>query len=101
MPLLGITYYFYKICKSNSFLSLYEKRFIGPVLKTISGLCLEVYLVQGVLFTDKFNDLFPLNLLLVFMIILVTAYILRCMARWFTQTFREADYEWKQIFSVY
>lgn len=101
LPLLGITYYFYKICKSNRFLSLYENRFIGPIIKTISGLCLEVYLVQGVLFTDKFNDLFPLNLLLVFMIILVIAYILRCMARWFTQTFREADYEWKQIFSVF
>ena len=57
--------------------------------------------MQGVLFTDKFNDLFPLNLLLVFIIILVIAYILRCMARWFTQTFREADYEWKQIFNVY
>ena len=101
LPLLGVTYYFYKVCKSNSFLNLYENRFTGPIVKTISGLCLEIYLVQEVLFTDKFNDLFPLNLLLVFVIILVTAYILRCMARCFSQTFREADYEWKQIFSVY
>ena len=101
LPLLGITYYFYKVCKTDTLKRLYCNRFVGPVMKTISGLCLEVYLVQGVLFTDKFNDLFPLNLLLVFVVILLVAYLLRCMARWFSQTFREADYDWKNIFCLY
>ena len=100
-PLLGITYYFYKVCKSDALKRLYYTRFAGPIMKTISGLCLEVYLVQGVLFTDKFNSLFPFNLILVFDVILLVAYTLRCLARWFSQTFKEADYEWKEIFRVY
>ena len=101
VPLLGITYYFYKVCKSETLKRVYESRFAAPVMKTISGLCLEVYLVQFVLFTDRFNAWFPLNLLIVFVIILFVAYVLRCMARWFSQTFREADYEWKEVFRVY
>lgn len=101
LPLLGTTYYFYKVCKTDTLMRLYGTRFVGSVMKTISGLCLEVYLVQGVLFTDKFNSLFPLNLLFMFVFILLVAYLLRCMARWFSQTFREADYEWKEIFRLY
>lgn len=101
LPLLGITYYFYKVCKSDALKRLYGTRFWGSIMKTISGLCLEVYLVQGVLFTDRFNGLFPLNLLIVFVVILIVAYVLRCLARWFSQTFREADYEWREIFRVY
>lgn len=101
IPLLGVTYYFYKLCKSDIMLKLYYSPVIGPVVKTISGLCLEVYLVQGVLFTDKLNQIFPLNLLVVFAMILLLAYVLRCMARWFSQTFKEEDYQWKEILKIY
>lgn len=101
IPLLGITYYFYKLCKSSEMASLYNASVSGPVIKTISGLCLEVYLVQSVLFTDRFNAIFPLNLLIVFMMILLLAYILRCMSRWFSQTFKEGDYQWKEIIRIY
>ena len=101
LPLLGITYYFYKVCKSDVLKRLYGTRFFGPIMKTISGLCLEVYLVQGVLFTDKFNSFFPFNLIVVFGIILLVAYVLRCFARWFSQTFKESDYTWKEVFRLY
>lgn len=101
LPLLGVTYYFYKICKSDVLGKLYYTPITGAIIKIISGLCLEVYLVQGVLFTDRFNGLFPFNLLIMFVLILLVAYLLRCMARWFSQTFREADYEWREIFRLY
>lgn len=101
LPLLGTTYYFYKVCKSNALKSLYDSRIVGAIMKTISGLCLEVYLVQGVLFTDRFNRFFPLNIFIVFVIILIVAYLLRCMGRWFSQTFKDGDYEWKKVFMLY
>lgn len=101
LPLLGTTYYFYKVCKSNALKSLYDSRIVGSIMKTISGLCLEVYLVQGVLFTDRFNRFFPLNIFIVFVIILIVAYLLRCMGRWFSQTFKDGDYEWKKVFMLY
>lgn len=101
LPLLGSTYYFYKVCKSDALKSLYGSRIVGAIMKTISGLCLEVYLVQGVLFTDRFNRFFPFNIFMVFVIILVVAYVLRCMARWFSQTFKDGDYEWNAIFKLF
>lgn len=38
---------------------------------------------------------------MMFVIILIVAYILRCLARWLSQTFVEGDYEWKIIFKLY
>ena len=101
IPLMGVTFYFYKMCNSYQLKTLYQSKWIGPVMKTISGLCLEVYLVQSVLFTDRFNSWFPFNIFIMFVVILIVAYILRCLARWFLQTFREGDYEWKIIFKLY
>lgn len=101
VPLIGVTFYFYKICNSEQLKTLYLSKWIGPVMKTISGLCLEVYLVQSVLFTDRFNSWFPFNIFIMFVVILIVAYILRCLARWFSQTFRDSDYEWKAIFKLY
>lgn len=67
-------------------------------MKLISGLCLEIYLVQGTLFTDKMNGIFPLNILIMFVIVIIGAYLLRCGARIFAQTFKEGDYKWKEVF---
>lgn len=100
VPLLGVAYYFYRVCKSDTLKKMYSNRFTGSVIKTISSLCLEVYLVQGVLFTNRFNCIFPLNILIVFVMILCMAYILRCLAKWFSQTFRDGDYEWEKIFRI-
>ncbi|WP_298653472.1 acyltransferase [uncultured Proteiniphilum sp.] len=101
IPLIGIMFYFYKICNSNLLTQIYNNKYSGAVIKTIGGLCLEIYLVQPVLFTDKMNRIFPVNILIIFTIILVSAYILRCVSRIFAQTFKEGDYDWKEVVKVY
>lgn len=97
LPLLAVTYYFYKVCNSTCLKRLYGVKCVGIVMRAISGLCLEVYMVQYALFTDEFNKIFPFNLLLMFVIILVVAYFLRCLSRWFSQTFKDGDYDWMEI----
>lgn len=97
IPLLFIVIFFYKVCSSNSLKSIYNTRYIGWVMKLISGLCLEIYLVQGTLFTDKMNGIFPLNIPIMFVIVILGAYLLRCGARIFAQTFKDGDYNWKGI----
>lgn len=101
LPLLGITFYLYKLCNSSCFLKLIENKYTAPVVKIVSGLCLEIYLVQYWVMSDKLNFLFPLNIILIFIGVTCFAYILRCLARWFSQTFKEADYDWKAIFKPY
>ncbi|WP_294453588.1 acyltransferase [uncultured Bacteroides sp.] len=97
IPLLYIVYYSYKVCNSEKMKMLYNKKVLGWCMKFIGGLCLEIYLVQYTLFTDKMNSIFPLNIILMFVIIIFVAYILRCVARLFSQTFRDGDYDWKTI----
>ena len=100
IPLLFIVYYFYKVCSSDTLKKWYTNKYIGWGIKFIGSLCLEIYLVQGTLFTDKMNHIFPINGLIMFCIIFVVAYLLRCVARIFSQTFKDGEYDWKAVFKL-
>ena len=100
LPLFGIVIYLYKICNSYLFEKIYNNKICNWLIMVIGGLCLESYLIQFSLFTTKFNDFFPLNLVLIGLLILICAYFVRCLARLFSQTFRTEDYEWKAIFKL-
>lgn len=101
VPLLGLTYYFYKVANSQVLKIIYQNKYGEGFIKIIGGLCLEIYLVQVSLLTDKFNNYFPLNIIGTFLAILVAAYILRCSSRLFSQIFKEQNLNWKVIFSLY
>lgn len=65
---------------------------------TIGGLCLEIYIVQPSIITDKFNNIFPLNLIIIFIAIVISAYVLKCLSRIWSQTFKDGDYDLAKIF---
>ncbi len=100
LPLMGITVYFYKWCNCEWMKRIYEGKWGNAVIMIVGGLCLESYLIQYSLFTDKMNGIWPLNLIIIVFVILFCSYVVRCMARLFAQTFRTEDYEWKKIFSL-
>lgn len=100
LPLMGITLYFYKWCNSGWMKQIYDSKWGNWIIMVIGGLCLESYLIQYSLFTDRMNGIWPLNLIIIVLVILFCSYIVRCMARWFAQTFRTEDYEWKKIFAL-
>lgn len=101
LPLMGIVYYFYKWCHAKFFRKLYNKRFSHAVIMTISGLCLESYLIQFSVFTTKMNDIFPLNLPIMVIIVLLASFLCKCLSRLFSQTFGEGDYNWKEVVKLY
>lgn len=100
IPLIGITCNFYKLCNSKLAYHYYNSPIIGWLIKFIGGLCLEIYLVQYSLFTDKMNQLFPFNLIIMFIIIVIVAYALRCLSRIISQTFKDTNYNWKDVFKL-
>ena len=100
IPLLGTVFYFFKLCNSDFMKKAYHHCTVGWIIKLVGGLCLEIYLVQTALFTDKMNAVFPLNLIVMFAIIVFAAYILRCSARLFAQTFKDMDYDWRAVFKA-
>ena len=98
LPLMGIVVYFYKCCHAQWLTNLYHSKYGNWVIMFVGGLCLESYLIQYSLFTDKMNSVWPMNLLIIVIVILACSYLVRCMARLFQQTFRTEDYEWKKVF---
>ena len=100
LPLMGITVYFYKWCNAGWMKRIYDSKWGNWLIMVIGGVCLESYLIQGALFTDKMNGIWPLNLIIITFFILLCSYLVRCVARWFAQTFKTEDYEWKKIFAL-
>lgn len=101
LPLMGILFYLYKICNCKVMHRIYNSRIGHFIIMVIGGLCLESYLVQNPLFTDKMNNIWPVNLVIITCVIFVSAYALRCLSRLFLQTFREDSYNWEKVFSLY
>ena len=100
IPFFCIVYYFYFICRFGVIVKIYKTQYIGRLMSFISGLCLEIYLVQDLIITDFFNFLFPLNIFIVFGLILLVAYLLKCCSILFLQTFQLEDYDWKKILGL-
>lgn len=99
-PLMGVCYFLYQFCNTKPLTSIYSSKVGNVFIRLIGGLCLEIYLVQFDLFTDKMNSIFPLNLLVMFAIIVVAAYVLRCVSRLWSQTFKDGEYDWKAIIQL-
>lgn len=101
VPLSGICFFFYSLCKTSVMQKLLATKYVGRVIATIGGLCLEIYLVQPLLHTKALNYLFPLNLLILFIAIVFVAYICRSLGRIIQQTFCSEDgYKWTEIFRL-
>jgi surface polysaccharide O-acyltransferase-like enzyme len=100
LPLLSTTYFLYKVSNSGFLLKLLQNQNVRNVVLAISGLTLEIYLVQFTLIKSDFNHLFPLNLLIITVEVIILAYLLRCLSRIFIQTFKGNGYSWGQVFKL-
>ena len=89
----------YKLCQVDLFKRLMVSK-AGFVIQLIAGLCLESYIVQHLLFTDKMNFLFPLNLPVMYLMIFAVAYVLKCLSQVFSQVFSKEDVEVKKMFKL-
>lgn len=99
-PLFGIVVYMHRLCNSDQLAKLYYNKYSGFIIRLIGGLCLEIYLVQFSLFTNKMNQLFPLNIVIMFLIIVIAAYIVRIFSRIFSQIFSDEDFNWRKIVEI-
>ena len=97
IPLSGTVIFTYKLCKQEKVDTIMRTK-CGIVLRFIAGLCLEIYLIQAVFFTDKLNHIFPLNLIIVFVEIITASYLLRCVSKIILQIFQKEDFNWKEVF---
>ncbi len=100
LPLAGIVMSIYQFCNSE-YMRLMMMSKAGLFFRSISGLCLEAYIVQYVVIdylVGRLDLVFPLNLFIAFVLILLMAYFIRCFGRVFSQIFGNEDFDWRQVF---
>lgn len=97
IPLIGICYFMYSIGKSLLIEKIFNTKIGGNILFIIGNLCLESYLIQKFIFTDKLNYLFPLNIPIIIIAVLFSAYILRIISKIISQIFDSKPFEWKSL----
>lgn len=97
IPLMGVTRYLYMVCCAPIFRSMYNMKVFGSVLYIVSQLCLEVYLIQKFVFTDTLNNIFPLNIPIVMISVILIAYVIKTLSNLISQTFRTESYKWREM----
>lgn len=74
-----------------------QMNYVGKLIRFIAALTLEIYLVGFVLCITSLNDIFPLNIIIVFGIIVLVAYVVKVISNFVIQTFDKDPYNWKQM----
>ena len=100
LPLLWSIRCLFEVCSGVWAKKLMQNRVSYFVIMLIGGLCLEVYLVQYDIIASENSNSWPVNLLIVFLKSLVCAYVVRCLARFFLQTFRTERYDWRKMMDI-
>ena len=97
IPLIGICVGTYQCGKSPFIERLFERKISGNILFIIGNLCLESYLIQKYIFTDALNGLFPLNILLIMVAVLMSAYLLHILSGIISQIFDSKPFDKKAL----
>lgn len=103
IPLLALLVCSIYCLTKTSFLSkCLQIKLFSCVIRFIGGLCLEFFLVQGVVLRSGFlKDIpFPVNGLVVFFIVLVLAFFVHCTSKIWEQVFSNEDFEWRKVFDI-
>lgn len=96
-PLMCITLSMYRLCNDSGLIRFYHHKWAHRIMYSVSALCLEIYVCQGFVFNTSWNHLFLLNILINFVLVVAMAYCVKVASNWFSQTFKDGDYDWKKM----
>lgn len=101
IPLLGITYTIYALASSDIAKRVYDNKYLHRPIMIVGGLCLEFYIIQGIILSIVPQFTFPFNVLFLLITLCLMAYIVRCLGRFIQQTLQDRlDYDWKEIIEI-
>lgn len=97
IPLMFITLCMYQLCNAPWLIRFYNQKWAHRIMYSVSALCLEIYVCQGFVFNTSWNHLFPLNILFNFILVVALAYCVKVASNWFSQTFKDEEYDWRSM----
>lgn len=100
IPLHTFVYYLYKVSSYSWCNCCFRKKFLGRTLSVVAALTLEIYIVQFTFITDSLNRLFPLNVVIVFGVIVLAAYVLKVLTSLFLALMSTEHLVWRELVKV-
>lgn len=97
IPLVGVCWFLWRFACSEFSVKLMHSKYLGVVVRFVGGLCLEILLCQNRVFTTELNRIFPVNILIIMVGVILLAYVVRIFSRIFLQTFQKEKYDWRAI----
>ena len=99
IPLLLFLVFLYKLAHFDWLKHFAETRCFIPV-KIIARLTFEIYIVQRYIITDLFNSLFPFNTVVVFLLIVLGAYLVKISTNLFEQMVTGGNWDVKKAIVI-
>lgn len=101
VPVLYVfCYNIYACVKSPIINTVITNHIARNIILLCGGLCLDSYVIQFSIITDRFNSIFPLNVPLVMLAVIIGAYGLYVLSRFISQTFDPRPYNWLKIIKI-
>ena len=96
---MALVYCIYKVFASPAILKFYLNKHVYWIVYAISACCLEIYLTGSMLFGvgRRLIAVFPLNILLTFVLIFIVAYLTKVFSNFLGQTFKTEKYDWRAM----
>lgn len=100
MPLHIFVYYSFKVANSSKLDAILNHGFVSRCISIVAALTLEIYVVQFVVITDKFNGIFPINIAINLFLILIAAYLLKVLTSLFLEVMNTEPFDLHKILKV-
>lgn len=101
IPLMGVCWFLWRLANTDFSKKVMNNKYIGTILRFIGGLCLEILICQELVFTTKLNHIFPWNIPLIMIAVILFAYVVRTLGRLLLQTFQKEDYDWRAMIAPF
>lgn len=101
IPLISFIWAAYKSLNVKIVSNFFSRPIVYRLYHSIGGLCYEIYLVQFTVFKNiSLKIEYPLNIVIILVIIWGCAYLLHVFTSLCMQTFSIGNYNWRDIFKI-
>ena len=97
IPLMSTCWFLWRFANTEFSVMMMHSKSIGYPLRFIGGLCLEILIGQAFIFTTRLNHIFPWNIPLIMIGVVLFAYIIRTLSRLLLQSFQKENYDWRAM----
>lgn len=97
LPLMSCAFFVFLLGESKLVVKIDKTKFGGNLIYILGSICLESYLIQSYIITDRFNDIFPINIIIVVALVLISSYLIHIIAEITRQIMDSNPFDWKKI----